>query len=142
MNGDTPEPGWTTAGRIVNVIDGDTVEVEIVRRIRVRLIDCWVPESRLDPRITDPEKRDAAKYMGQVAKAHLQLVAKGRLCRLVIPTVVEGNGVTQDPADSLTMGRAIGAVYIEGLSGGWVSLSEIMVADGHAGRTKLEQPQP
>jgi endonuclease YncB( thermonuclease family) len=61
---------------------------------------------------------------------------------VTIPTVVEGNGITQDPADSLTMGRAIGAVYIEHISGGWVSLSDIMVADGHAGRTKLEQPQP
>jgi endonuclease YncB( thermonuclease family) len=142
MNGDAPEPGWTTAGKVAAVIDGDTVDVEIVRRIRVRLSDCWAPESRLDSQIKDPEKRDAAKRLGQVAKAHLQILAQGRQCRLVIPTAIQADGITQDPATSLTLGRAIGEVWIEGPDGKWVSLSDVMVAAGHAGRTKAGQPQP
>jgi endonuclease YncB( thermonuclease family) len=142
MNGDAPEPGWTTAGKVAAVIDGDTLEVEVVRRIRVRLSDCWAPESRLDPQIEDHAKRIAAKQMGQIAKAHLQILAQGRQCRLVIPTAIQADGITQDPATSLTLGRAIGEVWVEGPDGSWGSLSKLMVAAGHAGRTKAEQPQP
>jgi endonuclease YncB( thermonuclease family) len=142
MHGDAPEPGWTTAGTITRVFDGDSVEVELRRRIPVRLPNCWAPESRLDPQIKDPAKREAAKRLGQIAKAHLQILAQGRQCRLVIPASIQPDGYTQDPADSLTLGRAIGEVWIEGPDGSWVSLSELMVAAGHAGRTKAEQPQP
>ena len=141
MNG-APEPGWTTAGKVTGVIDGDTVEIEVVRRIRVRLSDCWAPESRLDPRIQDEAKREGAKRLGQLAKSHLQILAQGRQCRLVIPTAIQADGITQDPAGSLTLGRAIGYVWIDGPDGSWVSLSDVMVAAGYAGRTKAEQPQP
>ena len=51
MGEKAPDPGWTTRGVISRVIDGDTVEVEITRKIVVRLRDCWAPEKRIDPSI-------------------------------------------------------------------------------------------
>jgi hypothetical protein len=46
-----PRPGWTTAGEVVAVKDGDTVRVRLTREFDVRLLDCWADESRRDPRI-------------------------------------------------------------------------------------------
>jgi hypothetical protein len=46
-----PQPGWTTAGEVVAVKDGDTVRVRLTREFDVRLLDCWAAESRRDPRI-------------------------------------------------------------------------------------------
>jgi len=42
----TPSLGWTTRASIERVIDGDTLDVTICRRVRVRLLDCWAPELR------------------------------------------------------------------------------------------------
>lgn len=39
-----PPHGWATQARVVHIVDGDTVDVEITRVVRVRLLDCWAPE--------------------------------------------------------------------------------------------------
>lgn len=31
------EPGWTTKAKVINIIDGDTIEVEIKRTFNIRL---------------------------------------------------------------------------------------------------------
>ena len=41
-----PPVGLTTKVRVTNVVDGDTIDVEIVKNIRIRLRDCWWPETR------------------------------------------------------------------------------------------------
>ena len=43
-----PVPGWATTCELDRVIDGDTIDVRVSRVIRVRLLDCWAPETR-DP---------------------------------------------------------------------------------------------
>jgi endonuclease YncB( thermonuclease family) len=48
-------------------VDGDTVDVEIKRVVRIRLLQCWAPESRS----TDP----AVKKLGLASKANLQKLA-------------------------------------------------------------------
>ena len=124
-----PQPGWTTRGVISRVIDGDTVEVTIKRTIRVRLIDCWAPEKRIDPRLS-PIDQNAAKLRGVAALTHLQQIAEGRQCTLEIPTHPSADA-TQDIGESFSMGRAVGRVWIdEG------DLSEIQVEHGYATRTK------
>ena len=124
-----PQPGWTTRGIISRVIDGDTVEVTITRTIRVRLLDCWAPEKRIDPRLS-PIDQNAAKLRGVAAMAHLQQIAECKLCTLQIPTHPSADA-TQDVGESFSMGRAVGRVWIdEG------DLSEIQVQHGYATATK------
>lgn len=36
--------GWRTKAKVVKVIDGDTIRVEVTRVLDVRLIDCWVKD--------------------------------------------------------------------------------------------------
>ena len=41
-----PQEGFTTKAKVTRVIDGDTVDVEITRKVRLRLKDCWAPEKK------------------------------------------------------------------------------------------------
>lgn len=113
-----PPTGWATDATITNLVDGDTVDVEIRRTVRVRLLECWAPESRT---------RDAAeKEKGLASKAHLQEIAPvGTPVRLWVPTSGEG-----DIAKVFTMGRALGHVWP--LDGDGRSLSQQQVESGHA----------
>ena len=127
--GETPDPGWTTRGIISRVIDGDTVEVTIKRTIRVRLQGCWAPETRLDPSLPSID-REAAKLRGIASADHLRRIADGRECTLHIPTH-PADGETQDIGDSLSMGRAVGRVWING-----TDLAELQVRSKFATRTR------
>lgn len=129
MASEAPELGWTTSGIVSRVIDGDTVEVTVSRVIRVRLQDCWAPEAKRDPRLSEIE-RDAAKFKGQAAKEHLRQIADGRECVLQIPTHTE-DGTIQDMSDSLSLERVIGRVWVKA-----GNLAEIQVERGYATRTK------
>ena len=131
MAGETPDPGWTTRGVISRVIDGDTVEVEITRKIVVRLRDCWAPEKRLDPSLPEID-RNAEKLRGVASAVHLQQLAEGQACTVSIPTHADDDGVTQDIAASLTMGRVVGDVWIHG----GLNLAAVQVQRGYATRTK------
>lgn len=118
MNSNAPRPGWCTACHVDRVIDGDTVEVVVVRRLRVRLLGCWAPESRtLDK---------AEKQRGLAAKASLaELVGDGRDARLFVP----GHG--DDLAECLTLGRVLGELWCGGKDVG-----AEQVRRGHATTTK------
>ncbi len=126
-----PQPGWITVGKVVRVPDGDTVDVEIRRRVRVRLRDCWAEESRRDPRIKNRIDRDAAKLRGIAAKEHLRRVALGKRCVLMIPTQTDGDDTTSDVGDVFSLSRALGRVWVDGQD-----LSELQVERGYATRTK------
>lgn len=119
-----PEPNWTTRAVVTRVIDGDTVEVEIRRTLRVRMLDCWAQESRHDPRLPESE-RDAARERGQAAKAHLQQLADGRAVTVQIPLDPGG-----DMSRAITMGRVLGRVWLVDDPG--ESLAEKQVKAGHA----------
>jgi endonuclease YncB( thermonuclease family) len=117
-----PESGWSTPAVVTRVIDGDTLEVEIRRTVRVRLLDCWSPESRT--------RNAAEKRRGLAAKAHLEQLAAGRPCQLQIPTAGDGQLL-----ELITLGRFLGRVWIEGDDR---SLSERQVEAGHATTNRSE----
>lgn len=95
-----PATGWTTHARIVEVYDGDTITVEVTRRFRVRLLDCWAPEIRT---------RDAAeKARGLAAAAYLTELAEGKPAILHVPL----DGI--DAGDAWSFGRVLGSVWIDG----------------------------
>jgi endonuclease YncB( thermonuclease family) len=117
----TPPLGFTTRCRIVEVIDGDTLEVEVTKRVRVRLLDCWAPESRtLDL---------AEKKKGLIAKGHLRQIAEGQPGVLYI-----AGHETCELGDSLTLGRVLGQIWVDGPDKR--SLAEIQVANKFAATRK------
>lgn len=121
-----PPIGVTTPGHVHRVIDGDTL-VFMVRGtfpVRVRLLDCWAPESRT----TDAHE----KSLGLEAKAALAEF-EGRSGVLFIPT-----GQAAEVADLLTLGRVLGSVWIEDSER---SLSQLMRTAGLCWATKREQQQ-
>lgn len=116
-----PALGWTTAAQITRVIDGDTIDVTVTRKLRVRLLDCWAPEVRT---------RDLAeKERGLAAKAALEALVEshGATGVLFIPT-----GAGQELADVLSFGRVLGKMHLPEIG----NLSQVMVGLGHAKKTK------
>jgi endonuclease YncB( thermonuclease family) len=116
-----PSPGLTLDGKVVRVVDGDTIVVESRVRYHVRLIDCWAPESRtLDA---------AEKARGIASKARMIELTTGQTLRVSIP-------LTGDFTDATTMSRVLGRAWLEDGR----ELSEVMVAEGLATKTKVHVP--
>lgn len=115
-----PLHGLSAACRIVDVHDGDTVTVEITRRVRVRLLDCWAPE------VTGAEKPQGIK-----SRDALRAIALLKSATLYVPT--EGN---DELGDVMTFDRVLGHVWLE--SDPSQSLSERQVRAGFATKTKKE----
>ena len=112
--GKAPPAGWTTQATVTRVLDGDTLEVEITRKLKVRLLDCWAPE-----------KREAA---GPASTANLKrLIGDGEIT-LMIP--VRSSKVE----DVWTFGRVLGYVWSKA-DADW-SVNEMQVRQGHATRNK------
>lgn len=112
-----PPTGWTTDARVLSVYDGDTLELEVRRVVRVRLLDCWAPEIR--------GGTEESKAAARASRDHLrQLVASGKV-RLHVPT-------RSDRVDELfSFGRVLGYVWA-----GETNVSEAQVEAGHATKTK------
>ena len=110
-----PRPGYTTPAHVVRVLDGDTIEVQIVKTIHVRLLDCWAPE------VKGPSKQQGAE-----SKASLQALLGDGKIMLEVPT--EENG---ELAHLFTFGRVLGRIW----SGG-IDVAAAMVAAGKATKTK------
>ena len=124
-----PPKGITTAVKVVRVIDGDTVDVEITRTIRVRLLDCWAPETRT----RDPEEKvkgyESKKYLHDLLKQvfYNDLAArKQKKVTLFIPADEQG-----ELKDNFTFSRVLGRLFVSG-----EDVSELMIEAGKATRTK------
>lgn len=113
------EPSLTGSGRVVKVIDGDTIEVVSEIRFRIRLIDCWCPETRT--------KDAAEKRRGQDARSFLTCIAHGRAVLYSIP-------FGKSLGDSITLGRVLARVRLADNQS--IDLSSIMVEAGHASKSK------
>lgn len=109
--------------RIGRVVDGDTIDVEITRTVRVRLADSWSPETRETSHASE-------KVQGLKAKEALEhLAPAGTECALQVMT--DGDN---DVGDGLTFGRVVGVVWIDGK----IPLNEQMVLAGYNFATKAE----
>ena len=113
-----PRQGFTTKAKITRVIDGDTVDVLIERRMRIRLEDCWAPETRT----RDKEE----KARGLKAKNFAEDLLMDKEVIVFIPGDPEG-----EMKDVFTFGRAVGRVFLDG-----EDFSAIMVKEGLATETK------
>lgn len=124
-----PPTGWTVKGQVVNVVDGDTADISVTTIVRVRLIDCWCPESKIDKRLPE-DQRKAEKQAGIAAKKHLESLALGKDVVLHVPVK------SAELKDVLTMNRVLGTVWLDGAE---KSLNEIQVEAGHATKEKREE---
>lgn len=90
------QTGLVTKCTLDRWLDGDTAEVEITRKVRVRLLDCWAPEIH-----------GVEKSFGVKSKEFLETAyPKGTFLYLRIPT--DGSG---ELSDLFTFGRVLGKLY-------------------------------
>ena len=126
-----PSVGLTTKVLVPNIVDGATVDVQIVKNIRVRLKDCWCPETRTRD-LEEKEKGLAAKDHMESLLAQQELYfgdVRYKEVVLHIPADEEG-----DIKDILTMNRVLGYIFVNG-----EDVSARMVADGHATKEKKKK---
>jgi endonuclease YncB( thermonuclease family) len=113
-----PPLGWTTPVKLVRVLDGDTVEVVVERKLIIRISDLWCEEIRGG---TAKEKA-----VGFAAKSHaIKLVTDAG--QLVLHVPIEDN----DFKDRLSMGRVVGKLFADEQD---IAIS--MIEDGHGTATK------
>lgn len=119
-----PQTGITFDGKVIRIIDGDTVEVETKLVHRIRLKDCWCKETSLRQGQTEAEKQQ-----GLAAKAHMQRLLAEKNNRVRVH--IDGNGGDLSALTSLS--RVVGSVWRAGDAG---DLSARMIDAGHATRDK------
>lgn len=102
--------GWTTNVHVVAVHDGDTLTVEVIHRLHVRLLDCWAAELKQKG---GPEARD-----------NLASIALNKSGVLWIP-----GDAQSDVGKSFTFGRTLGHLW---LNNQVQSVSEQQVRSGFA----------
>ena len=106
----TPSPCINLPCLVTDVVDGDTLTVEVRLPMRVRLMDCWAPE-RNEPGGTD-------------STASLRSLAAGKRGILTVPLE------HVDRIDkAMTFGRVLGDVWVTGDD---ESLAQQQVRLGHA----------
>lgn len=122
---DCPPPGLVVDAVVLRVIDGDTLILRTSFEYRVRLLDCWAPESRtLDLK---------EKTRGLAAKKRLTQLAANQCVRVQLP------GST-DLSRMVTLNRVLGRVWLVNDEGpAEMDLSGMLVSEGLATAKKAEQ---
>lgn len=122
---EAPRTGWSTPARVVDVHDGDTVTVEVTRRLTVRLKGCWAPEigkRNGTRRVSDEERERGEQSRNELDRL---LLEHGSNVTLFVPTEVDEGSI--DAEVGLTFGRVVGEIWA-----GNLNVSEEMVRRGFA----------
>ena len=123
-----PPRGITTDVKVARIIDGDTVDVEITRTVRVRLIDCWAPETRTKDPVEKVKGYESRKHLNSLLRQvfYNDLAArKQKQVTLFIPADEQG-----ELKDNFTFSRVLGRLFVDG-----EDVSELMVKAGKATKT-------
>lgn len=111
------EPAYTYRANVVDIIDGDTIDVDIdlgfyiwARKQRIRLLD-----------IDAPEPKGETKTEGDAATAYLKGLIAAKT--IILKTVKGKDGADRDDS----FGRWLGIVYIDGRN-----VNKLMIESGHA----------
>lgn len=95
-----PRPGLCSPIKIIRVIDGDTIKVELTRTFNVRLVHA----NSKSQQFNCPEKNTAE---GQEAKVFVESVVKDKDITLFVPT-----GEDQKLMDINSFNRILGEIWI------------------------------
>ena len=106
---------WVTDCRVVSVHDGDTLTVEVTKRMNIRLLECWSPELKEEG--------------GQEAKVALERMALGREALLSVPT-------HNKLGHSFSFGRTLGHLWIGEEK---ETVSQRLIQSGFATRHKVKK---
>lgn len=121
-----PEPGLVLGScTITDVCDSDTVEVEIRRRVRVRITDCWGPETRKTKHPTEKER-------GQKAKG---VAVKFFPVGSEVTLRIDSDGDLRW-GDQVSFGRCLGDLWHTDAPANTKSFRELMNLTGHTFPTK------
>lgn len=116
-----PRPGLSTEVKIVRVIDGDTVEVEITRRFPVRLVH----ENERGLHFNADEKNTTS---GKAAKKFLENLIyddePGEFKEIIL-FIPAGQSINLTDINSFN--RLLGEIWVDG-----EKVTETMIAHGHA----------
>lgn len=103
-----PPLGWTTIVKPIRVIDGDTIEVEIAKRITVRITDDLATFNT--PEISHAKTKEE-KEKGLEAKAFLEkLINEPQNEGTMVLHVPQKTG--GDIQDIFTLGRVVGRLFL------------------------------
>lgn len=111
--------GITFPAKVIRVLDGDTIEVEVRKTMRIRILDCWAPETRT--------RNLEQKEYGLIAKKELEKLLEETTVRVEVPI-----GSDNKFGDSMSMGRVLGHVHK-----GEVNIAKEMVDRGLASPEKM-----
>ena len=119
-----PAAGLTFPAACIEVVDGDTLTVRVTFALRLRLDQCWAPESRT----TDL----AEKQRGLLAKANMVDMALGKPVMVHIP----GKTGIKTLGELTTLGRVVARAWVTEPAAPPASLSERQVTAGFAATQK------
>jgi endonuclease YncB( thermonuclease family) len=109
------KPGLCLPAKCANVVDGDTIDVMVQFKVRIRLENCWCPE------IHGPQKEAGIR-----AKVAMQKLAEGQPGYVMIPW-------KDSLKDMLTLDRVVGSFMANG-----IDVGKEQVFKKRAGKTKEE----
>lgn len=104
--------------KVIRVLDGDTMDVEVRAVVRIRLLDCWAPE------IHGPQKN-----AGLRAKSAMVKMAEGKAATVIIP-------FRESLTNMLTLNRVLGRIIVNGND-----VAKSQVRNGLAGETKEREAE-
>lgn len=114
-----PELGWVTDVKYIKNYDADSIDLEIRKKIRVRLLDCWAPEIKSK----DQYKKEIAKEGRDFVNS---VLSSAKEIRLFIPTEQSG-----DFSHLMTFDRLLGYIWVDGKN-----LNELIVKNEFASSKK------
>jgi endonuclease YncB( thermonuclease family) len=114
-----PSPSITELAKVTEIYDGDTIVVEVTKKYRIRMLDCWAPEIRT--------KNTEEKEKGLQSRDFLASILK------VGDEVLVETPTTRNFEDSTSLGRVLAYVWkdVDG-DGKLDNVSEKMVEGGFA----------
>lgn len=137
--GVAPRSGLIVPCEIVEWHDGDTGTVRVSIDVRVRLLDCWAPETK-GRGLTEAEKKlskdEQKSVLSKIAAEKQRGIESLRSVSQIAPVGSRGQleipfaGVERSD-DLFTLGRVLGRVWIDGRD-----VSVLQVDSGHAKAVK------